>query len=542
MRHMKFWTVILIVVFMVVVVIPAPAQDPPGTSSTPQSGQQKLDTGKRGFNISTAFELYRICEAFGPPLLLTFVLGIFFITQKYLVLRRERKDARKIPIADIRTMSFEDLQKMMTQVRESQPDEEEQTDDTREKVPLLKRIFKQKKASSFQLINRLYKLFESQQSTASFNGETTSFLQNMKDNFNPFSTRVAFLSETAGALGLLGTVWGMFLVFYKGSPDPEDILQGMGIALATTIVGLVVSISINSLTTVVSNMFDNHLDFLNNLAIVFQERLMREESPQAAKGQPIIVDPSYLENLPAPSVAAVRKTRTHVPVEEEEVIEKPSSRKKEYNPPAEIKIISGDNQSGEVNATLAEPIIVEVLDAKGTPLENETVVLTAEEGAGVFPNLSRTQKLLTNDEGRIQTQFTLGKMAGEKTIHISVEGASLRGVKLLAIAKPTPPAKLVELKGNYQTGELGKRLPLPLAVAVRDKFDNPIPRYEIDFFLKRGTGRFQDSPNAHYTTYTNEDGLAEVYFIVGNNRGAREIEVEAKKVEPPKLLFEVFAV
>lgn len=542
MRHKNFCIVILIVVFMAVVVIAAPAQDQPGTSSTPQSSQQKLDTGKRGFNISTAFELYHVCAGFGPPLLLTFVLGVFFVVQKYLVLRRERKDAAKIPVADIRTMSFEDLQKMMTQVRENQPDEEEPNSETKEKVPLLKRIFKQKKASSFQLISRLYKLFESQQSTASFNGETASFLQNMKDNFNPFATRVAFISETAGALGLLGTVWGMFLVFYKGSPDPEDILQGMGIALATTIVGLVISITVNSMNTVVSNMFDNHLDFLNTLAIVFQERLMREESPQTAKGQPIIVDPSYLENLPAPSVAPVRKTRTRVSVEEEEEIEKPRSRKKEYNPPAEIKIISGDNQSGEVKATLAEPIIVEVLDAKGTPLENETVVLTAEEGAGVFSNLSRTQKLLTNDEGRIQTQFTLGKMSGEKTILISVEGANLRGVKLLAIAKPTPPAKLIELKGNYQTGELGKRLPLPFAVAVRDKFDNPIPRYEIDFFLKRGTGRFQDSPNAHYATYTNEDGLAEVYFIVGNNRGAREIEVEAKKVEPPKLLFEVFAV
>ncbi|MDZ7342074.1 MAG: MotA/TolQ/ExbB proton channel family protein [candidate division KSB1 bacterium] len=529
---------------MAVVVIPTPAQDRQGTSSTQQSGPAKLDTGKRGFNISTASELYRICDAFGPPLVLVFVLGIFFVSQKFLVLRREQKDAKKIPVADIRTMSFEDLQKMMTQVREIQPDDEEQKDETKEKVPLLKRIFKQKKASSFQLINRLYKLFESQQSTASFNGETSSFLQNMKDNFNPFSTRVAFLSETAGALGLLGTVWGMFLVFYKGSPDPEDILQGMGIALATTIVGLVISISINSLTTVVSNMFDNHLDFLNNLAIVFQERLMREESPQAAKGQPIIVDPAYLENLPTPSVSPVRKSRPRAAEveEQEEAPATASSRKKEYNPPAEIKIVSGDNQSGEVNTALAEPIIVEVLDAKGTPLENETVVLTAEEGAGVFPNMSRTQKLLTNDEGRIQTQFTLGKMAGEKTIQISVEGANLRGVKLLAIAKPTPPSKLVELKGNYQTGELGKRLPLPFAVAVRDKFDNPIARYEVDFSLKRGTGRFQDSPNAHYTTFTNEDGLAEVYFIVGNNRGAREIEVEAKKVEPSKLLFEVFAV
>ena len=161
-------------------------------------------------------------------------------------------------------------------------------------------------------------------------------------------------------------------------------------------------------------------------------------------------------------------------------------------------------------------------------LENETVVFTAEDGAGMFSNNNRVRKILTDDDGRAKTQFVLGKAAGERTIHISVDGGDGRGIKLLTIAKPTPPTKMIELEGNYQTGELGKRLPVPFTVAIRDRFDNPIPMFEVDFLLKKGSGRFQDTQNSHLTAHTNELGLAQVFFIVGNDRGAREIEVEAK--------------
>ena len=63
------------------------------------------------------------------------------------------------------------------------------------------------------------------------------------------------------------------------------------------------------------------------------------------------------------------------------------------------------------------------------------------------------------------------------------------GVKLLAIAKQTPPTKFVEIDGNYQTGELGKRMNKPFIVAIRDKYDNPIPRFEINFTIKKGSGK-----------------------------------------------------
>jgi hypothetical protein len=236
------------------------------------------------------------------------------------------------------------------------------------------------------------------------------------------------------------------------------------------------------------------------------------------------------------------------PKDDDELIEKKEKEKTTapapitYGKPAEIRIISGNNQSGEVNNKLPEAIVVEIRDQFGNLLENEAVVFSAEEGAGTFPNKSKEHKILTDEEGRVQTELFLSKKAGEKTIRVTAERGDNLSVTLLTIAKPTPSEKFIELDGNFQTGQMDKRLPKPFIVAVRDKYDNPIQQHAIEFRLKKGTGKFQDSLNAHYSTITNEDGLAEAYFIMGNSRGAREIEVEATKVEPSKIKFEVFAV
>ena len=553
MKKIKCTIMLLVIILTTISANPIFSQDTPNyqnaasntdsISTAQQSTNSQLDTGKRGFNIKTVLELFNVAgTGFAFALILTFLLGILFISQKWYVLVREKKDAQKIPVKKMKTMSYDDIKNMFTKVKEDDLISfDEETKETR-KIPLLKKIFRHKKATAFQLLHKLYKIFDVQKTTAAFNEETSSFVQYLKDMFNPFLTRLSFLSDTAGALGLLGTVWGMFLVFYKGSPDPEDTLQGMGIALSTTIIGLVISIILNSCTTVISNLFDKHLDFINGMADVFQDRMMKEEDLQPLKSQPIIVDSIAIsEKLSQQPIISEKRTRT-IEEEQEEKVKKPEITRPVYGPPAELKIISGDNQTGEVNTQLPEPIIVEVRDLNGNLLENETVVFTAENGAGTFLNNNRVQKILTDEEGRVKTQFTLGKTAGEKTIHISVDGSDSRGVKLLTIAKPTPPTKMIELKGNFQTGELGKRLSHPFTIAIHDKYDNPIPMFEVEFSLKKGSGRFQDSQNSHLLAHTNEDGLAQVYFIIGNERGAREVEAEAKKVEPSKIIFEAFAV
>ncbi len=518
------------------------AQDQtPLQKGQPSSGTYKVDTGTRMFSVKTMTDLIKLCEEIGWFLVLNFIVGVLVLCQGWFVLNREKKDDQKIPVDQLKFMSLDDIAKMFANVKDDEMTSKENEQEESGKVPLLKKIFgKRKKASAFLLLYRLHKIFDFKKSASDFGSETSSFIQNLKDQFNTFATRMFYLSDTAGALGLLGTVWGMFMVFFKGTMVMDDILHGMGVALATTIVGLIISIILNTFTTLISNKFDRHLDFISKMSVVFHERMIREEENYlAAAAAPVVIDSTMLSER---TKIKVREKERIEYVEEQAIPPASEKTKKKFGSPAEIKVIAGNNQSGEVNTQLSEPIIVEIVDEKGKALEGITVVFATEEGGGTFPNHSRTQKILTNEEGRAQTQFLFGKAAGEKTIQISVEASDCRPVTLLMIAKPAPPTKFVELSGNYQTGQLGRRLPEPFGVAVKDKYDNPISRHEVSFHLRKGTGRFQDGQNSQLTTHTNEAGLVEAYFIMDNNRGAREIVAEAKKVETTKIEFEVFAV
>lgn len=511
------------------------------TSSMQRGKTANLDLGKRAFSTETLKDLIGLCGSIGYLLGLTLILGVVFLIQQCLVLIREKNDGKKIPVNDIKTMSYDDIEKMFTQIREENPFSADEENRQMKELPLLKRLFRKKKASAFRLLHKLFLIFDSKKSTNSFNDETANYIQYLKDSFNPFLTRLAFLSDTSGALGLLGTVWGMYLVFSRGNPTPEETIYGMGVALATTIVGLVISIFLNSFTTVVSNLFDRHLDFISKMANVFQERMMNDEELQPVTAQPVYLDSSALSSLPkTKDIPRKKEIKETVRTEEEQPL--PAPKKAAFGPPAEIKIVAGDNQTAEVNSPLPEPIVAEILDSRGNPLENLAVIFAAEDGAGMFSNDNRVQKVLTNDEGKAQVNLTLGKIAGEKSIRISLEDNNSKVVTLLAIAKPTPPTRMIEIDGNFQMGQLGKRLDRPFIIGIKDKYNNPITRHEIIFNLAKGSGKFQDSQNAHLSAFTNEEGLVEVYFVVGNERGSRDIEIESKKVDPGKIKFEVFAV
>ena len=87
-------------------------------------------------------------------------------------------------------------------------------------------------------------------------------------------------------------------------------------------------------------------------------------------------------------------------------------------PPDAIVKISGDNQSGRPGATLANPLVVEVIDANDDPVSGVTVTFTATAGGGSVSPASAT----TNNSGRAQTRLTLGDEPGDNTVTARVSG------------------------------------------------------------------------------------------------------------------------
>ena len=86
------------------------------------------------------------------------------------------------------------------------------------------------------------------------------------------------------------------------------------------------------------------------------------------------------------------------------------------NQPGSVVEVSGNGQVGLINEALPQPLVVEVQDEAGNPLEGVTVHWTVGGGGSV----SQSQ-VVTEDDGMASIERRLGGVAGEQTTTATVE-------------------------------------------------------------------------------------------------------------------------
>ena len=93
----------------------------------------------------------------------------------------------------------------------------------------------------------------------------------------------------------------------------------------------------------------------------------------------------------------------------------PTSTPRSSGAAADLAIYSGNDQSGSLNSPLAEPFIVEVIDADYSPVEDVRVQFRVTQGSGRFS----PRALRTDAEGLAETTFTpisAGRIRVEATV------------------------------------------------------------------------------------------------------------------------------
>ncbi len=75
------------------------------------------------------------------------------------------------------------------------------------------------------LQSTMLNVFQTRPGEGMLHDEIHNFVSFQQDQFGVFRRRMEFLSDTAGALGLMGTVWGMFTVFFQGTSEQDVILH-----------------------------------------------------------------------------------------------------------------------------------------------------------------------------------------------------------------------------------------------------------------------------------------------------------------------------
>jgi biopolymer transport protein ExbB/TolQ len=131
-----------------------------------------------------------------------------------------------------------------------------------------------------RLLNDARVLYVQSGNLSLIGAEAEFYREKEEHRFNTFESRMFFLSDTAGGLGLLGTVWGIYRGFAAKSvaQNNEDLLAAMGIALVTTFMGIVVSVIINWMSTEVGAVTRNRIMVALEKVENYRDALVRDRN------------------------------------------------------------------------------------------------------------------------------------------------------------------------------------------------------------------------------------------------------------------------
>ncbi len=180
-----------------------------------------------------------------------------------------------------------------------------------------------------------------------------------------------------------------------------------------------------------------------------------------------------------------------------------------WNMPDEIQMISGNNQTAQVNQQLPEPIKVKVIDNYGNTFSNIPVHFEVTQGSGSLTG----QDVMTNVNGFAETYWTMGSNPEENKLTASVvktDGTHINGspTEYTAIASPAGNPPIADFTASPESGTA------PLPVSFTDQSTNNPTVWHWDF----GDGGTSSQQNPSYTY--NYPGTYTVTLIATNDDGS----------------------
>ena len=195
-----------------------------------------------------------------------------------------------------------------------------------------------------------------------------------------------------------------------------------------------------------------------------------------------------------------------------------------------IVMVSGNGQSGVTGATLAQPLVAQVINSLGQPLVNVPITFNVNKSDGqlsAFPQQGRQVTLQTDVNGQASANFQLGTRLGSGNNQVLVTSPGFVGeVMFCATSTVGAPAQIHDISGAQQTGVVGTALPEPFVVQVFDSGGNPVAGVPVVFNVDQGGGTIDGA--ATVTKTTNTDGRASVVLVLAAEEGINNNVVSAK--------------
>ena len=185
--------------------------------------------------------------------------------------------------------------------------------------------------------------------------------------------------------------------------------------------------------------------------------------------------------------------------------------------PTTLTKVSGDSQTGELSATLANSFVVEVKDGANPAAVFAGVPVTFAVTAG--GGTLSTTTVSTDATGRAETTLTLGATSvGAHTVDATVEGIADKVTFTATVSQVA--TTLVKISGDSQTADPGVALADAFVVEVRDQAGTAMSNVSVTFAVTAGGGTLSTT-----TATTGTNGQAETTLTLGTTVvGANTVE------------------
>jgi hypothetical protein len=192
----------------------------------------------------------------------------------------------------------------------------------------------------------------------------------------------------------------------------------------------------------------------------------------------------------------------------------------------QMKIVSGNAQTGTVSEVLDDKIVVKVTQ-DGSPFANKAVTFDVIRSNGRLSTTgtgggTAVLQVKTDVNGEACCYWQLGGDAGCGNNRIAVTSKDIAGTTFFcASAAPGPASQINVGTGNNQKGEVGTTLAEPLRAYLNDAC-NGIPTFNVTFEVLQGGGTVSvpgGPSGAKVTVPTSVTGHVEVLFTLGDDPG-----------------------
>lgn len=482
---------------------------PAAQDSTQKSGQSK---------ITTFWELYQHGGYIAYVIMGVLVIGIFTIVAKAVELFIDWRNSRHLIKQPIRDLEH---------IKDS--------------------LVRSKSSYLKDMLQHLITFFEAGYSAANTQYELSVFKHVKYEKFESYQGWLHFLSDSAGALGLLGTVWGVFQTFFGGNLDNEKILDGMGMALITTLFGLIVSLIINFGNTKIFSSFNKRMELVAEKGDKLRLFLMDWESMKrrgrVQKPAPLAVDTVDSEN----SGPEMERLIENIGMRISRSIEKNLAGNPDVSSVTEngasqgltailVKKPPSKMATGEV---LPKALTVGVIDENKLPMQKTKVVFQSTGDLFLEKNLHRVEKV-TDRSGHVKISLQSGERVGAAELSFWPEKNEGAKASLPIRIVPGKAAKIAIQRGNHQSTKVGQSFADSLQVCIQDQFGNPVSGVDVLFKLLEGEGVFNGG-HPNFIAQTDSNGIVETEFNLGQSAGVHRVQAAIQNSKSRPVEFTLFS-